>query len=388
MTDRRHHRRAPRARPTRSRSCGRSPGSWARTSRFATSSPTASRMPARPAWSRRYGRAQRSLVQFVGLRAGRGLEPRHARRRPEPADGLHVNVLPGRDRRSGQRRLRDRPARLHRAGGRVRAHGPQHRDRPGHARQPGPQLHRPAAASPEGQTFSRRPEIGPELPGGAADEAFSARDSAPSHRRDRARSCSPSDRGRRSPGTTRSPTRTGSRAAFTGPLRTCGSARRSASPGWTSARSRHIEEGPQEGTSVVEMEIEEEGRPLRKDAHLQGPPAAVPRGQLLHRRESRHPGRGASSRRAVVPATQTAGPVSVGDFLKIFESNTREDVRSRAGRVRPRARRRRRGRVQPRHALLGEGVRQLRQGQRGRSAGQRKGDLSGYVRNSGRVASA
>ena len=86
------------------------------------------------------------------------------------------------------------------------------------------------------------------------------------------------------------------------------------------------------------------------------------------------------------PPPRRPGPVSVGDFLKTFESNTREDVRTVLDEY---------GR-----ALDGGGAAAFNRATRywkrayGNSAkvneaflGQRKGDLSGYVRNSGRVAS-
>ena len=89
-----------------------------------------------------------------------------------------------------------------------------------------------------------------------------------------------------------------------------------------------IEEGPQEGTSVIEMEIEEEGRPLRKDATFKVRPRLFLEGNYFIDVSPGTPGAEELEEEAVVPATQTAGPVSVGDFLKIFESNTREDVRT------------------------------------------------------------
>ncbi len=147
-----------------------------------------------------------------------------------------------------------------------------------------------------------------------------------------------------------------------------------------------IEEGPQEGTSVIEMEIEEEGRPLRKDATFKVRPRLFLEGNYFIDVSPGTPGAKELEEEAVVPATQTAGPVSVGDFLKIFESNTRENVRTLLDEY---------GR-----ALDGGGAaafnRTTRYWQKayGNSAkvneafrGLRKGDLSGYVRNAGKAAS-
>ena len=87
-----------------------------------------------------------------------------------------------------------------------------------------------------------------------------------------------------------------------------------------------------------------------------------------------------------MPATQTAGPVSVGDLLKIFESNTRENVRTLLDEY---------GRAVDKGGAAAFN-RTTRYWQRayGNSAkvnealrGQRKGDLSGYLRNAARVAS-
>ena len=135
------------------------------------------------------------------------------------------------------------------------------------------------------------------------------------------------------------------------------------------------------------MEIEDEGLPLREDATFKIRPRLFLEGNYFIEASPGTPQASELDDGAVVPATQTAGPVSAGDLLKTFESNTRKDVGSVLDEY---------GR-----ALAGGGGAAFNRSTRywekayGNSAkvndaalGQRDGDLSGYVRNSGRVASA
>lgn len=147
-----------------------------------------------------------------------------------------------------------------------------------------------------------------------------------------------------------------------------------------------VEEGPEEGTSVIEMEIEEKGRPLGKDARFKVRPRLFLEGNYFIDVSPGTPGAEELEEDAVVPATQTAGPVSVGDLLKIFESNTRANVRTLLDEY---------GRgVEKGGAAAFNRTTRYWQRAYGNSAkvnealrGQRKGDLSGYLRNAGRVAS-
>jgi ABC-type transporter Mla subunit MlaD len=176
------------------------------------------------------------------------------------------------------------------------------------------------------------------------------------------------------------------RAAFTGPTQAqIGTPVRLA--GVNVGKVTAIEEGPQEGTSVVVMEIEAEGLPLHGDATFKIRPRLFLEGNYFIEASPGTPQADELEEGSVVPATQTAGPVSVGDLLKTFDTNTREDVRSVLSEY---------GR-----ALEGGGAaafnRTTRYWERayGNSAkvndaalGERDGDLAGYVRNSGRVAAA
>ena len=87
------------------------------------------------------------------------------------------------------------------------------------------------------------------------------------------------------------------------------------------------------------MQIQDKGRPLHDDAHVQDPPAHLPRGQLLRRRHARHVRASRGSPTATrFPVNQTATPVQLDQVLTALQSDTREDLKTLAARVRRRPR--------------------------------------------------
>lgn len=88
-----------------------------------------------------------------------------------------------------------------------------------------------------------------------------------------------------------------------------------------------VEAGPEPGTSVVRMEIDDKGLPLHRDATFRVRPRLFLEGNYFVDVE---PGRPSTERLEdgdLVPATQTSTFVSIGDLLKVFELDTRADLR-------------------------------------------------------------
>ena len=126
-----------------------------------------------------------------------------------------------------------------------------------------------------------------------------------------------------------------------------------------------VEEGPEEGTSIIEMEIEEKGRPLGKDASFKVRPRLFLEGNYfidVSPGTPRGGGAGGGRRRARHPDGRAGVGGRPAEDLR--EQHARERAHA-ARRVRPRGREGRRGRVQSHHALLAAGLRELGEGERG-----------------------
>ncbi len=146
-----------------------------------------------------------------------------------------------------------------------------------------------------------------------------------------------------------------------------------------------VQAGPDPRTSVLKMEIDEDGLPLHEDATFQVRPRLFLEGNSFVDVRPGTPSGAELEDGSLVPATQTSTYVSVGEFLRVFESDTREDLRTVLDEYGT--------------ALDEGGARAFNRTTRywerayGNSArvntaalGQREGDLSGYVRNAGRAA--
>ena len=95
----------------------------------------------------------------------------------------------------------------------------------------------------------------------------------------------------------------------------CARARRCGSPASRSARSSASSPVPG-ATRIVRFDARATaGRPIHRDATLQDPPAAVPRGRLLRRPRTRQPERSGARDGGHVPLPQTAIPVQFDQIL-------------------------------------------------------------------------
>ena len=146
-----------------------------------------------------------------------------------------------------------------------------------------------------------------------------------------------------------------------------------------------VEGGDDPRATVLTMEIDEDGLPIHEDATFQIRPRLFLEGNsFVDLRPGTPSGRDLEDG-ALVPATQTSTYVSIGDFLRVFESDTREDLRTVLDEYGT--------------ALADGGAAAFNRTTRywarayGNTArvnsaalGEREGDLSGYVRNAGRAA--
>ncbi len=146
-----------------------------------------------------------------------------------------------------------------------------------------------------------------------------------------------------------------------------------------------VKSGADPRATVLEMQIDEDGLPIHEDATFQIRPRLFLEGNSFVDLRPGSPSAAHLEDGAIVPATQTSTYVSIGDFLRIFESDTRQDLRTVLNEYGT--------------GLGGGGARAFNRTTRywerayGNSArvntaalGQREGDLSGYVRNAGRAA--
>ena len=145
-----------------------------------------------------------------------------------------------------------------------------------------------------------------------------------------------------------------------------------------------LEPGEQRGTAVLEMEIKAEGLPLHRDATFKVRPRLFLEGNYFVDVQPGTPAAPILDDRSLVPATQTSAPVSIGDLLKVFESDTRQDLR---------------GVLRELGTALQGGGRGFNRGIRywetafrdsarvnDATRGVQENDLSGYLRGAGRAA--
>ena len=146
-----------------------------------------------------------------------------------------------------------------------------------------------------------------------------------------------------------------------------------------------VRAGDDPRATVLAMEIDEDGLPLHEDATFQIRPRLFLEGNSFIDLRPGTPSGGELGDGALVPATQTSTYVSIGDFLRVFESDTRRDLRTVLDEYGT--------------ALADGGAAAFNRTTRywarayGNTArvnsaalGEREGDLSGYVRNAGRAA--
>jgi virulence factor Mce-like protein len=144
-----------------------------------------------------------------------------------------------------------------------------------------------------------------------------------------------------------------------------------------------LEPGEERGSAVLEMEIKDAGLPLHRDATFKVRPRLFLEGNYFVDVQPGTPAAPVLEDGSLVPATQTAAPVSIGDLLKVFESDTRQDLR---------------GVLRELGTALSGGGRGFNRGIRywetafresarvnDATRGQQERDLSGYVRGAARV---
>lgn len=88
------------------------------------------------------------------------------------------------------------------------------------------------------------------------------------------------------------------------------------------------EPGPNPRSSILTMELREEALPVRADARMKVRARIFLEGSVFVDLQPGSPSAPELDENAVVPATQTDTHVPVGEVLKIFSQNTREDFRT------------------------------------------------------------
>ena len=160
----------------------------------------------------------------------------------------------------------------------------------------------------------------------------------------RARSRSARTSGSRRP--SRSATTSRSRPSSRTPT-CCGRARRCASPASTSARSCSSGRYKNTNLSVLTLRINDNGRPIHRDATLKVRPRLFLEGNFYVDLKPGTPSAGTLDDRGIIPVTQTGTPVQLDQVLTALQSDTRGSLQQALERPRRRVQReahRRRGR--------------------------------------------
>ncbi len=269
-----------------------------------------------------------------------GLEPRHARRahagqRRGRADGRadeppRQQLLGGR-RRPGQRRLRVRPARLHAARGDVPPEEPQHRRRPAHAGQPGPDVQR-ALARAAGPDLHTRPGVRPARSTGAGSVNRVVPEAVMKRRNFKAGAIvlALMAVGIYFGFTKANPFASHFvlNAAFDdvvtlkpgAPVRVAGV---------VVGKVTDVQQPPSgDRGATVRMEINDSGLPLHSDARLHLKPRIFLEGNMFVDLRPGTPGAKELKDGQTLPVTQTSSPVGFGQVLGALQKGTREDLQT------------------------------------------------------------